>query len=337
MDRLADITVIVATHNRVESLKPLLMGLAKQASPSVITEIVVADNGSTDCTQQFLKEWSSDLKLINVCLSAAGKAAALNAALEAAQGELIVFTDDDIEPSCSWLDRFWQMSLKFPNAYLFAGPIRPVWPDPTPEWIKLHELSNILYAQYQPSNRCCWLPAASTPYGPNFAVRRKAIGTVRYRLDLGPSQTNGALSYDDVEFISEINNRHSAFVAGKGMVFHPDAIVFHQVRPEQLGFEWMYERFFNIGRSVVARNRRFLPYVYPSLLIKRDALVDNSQKLRVAAELNYYLGELTQLQILGDEGSVEDVFARLVHSSYLHEHSLLSRSAKLFLDLLFAH
>jgi peptidoglycan/xylan/chitin deacetylase (PgdA/CDA1 family)/glycosyltransferase involved in cell wall biosynthesis len=90
------ISVIVATWNRCELLKRTLPTLLRQEFPRDEYEIIMVVGGSTDETAEWLRSQTTDRNLRIVEQPDSGQAAAINAALQVAQGELVLFLDDDI-------------------------------------------------------------------------------------------------------------------------------------------------------------------------------------------------------------------------------------------------
>jgi GT2 family glycosyltransferase len=74
------------------------------------SEIVVVDNGSTDDTARALDRWGaqSRVQLVRVFEAKRGQAAAQNAGIRIARGDLLVFTDDDCCPDVE----FFQHALR---------------------------------------------------------------------------------------------------------------------------------------------------------------------------------------------------------------------------------
>jgi glycosyltransferase involved in cell wall biosynthesis len=69
-------------------------------------ELLVIDNGSTDNTRAVVNETRLDnLKLRYVSEPKPGQSLARNTGLSAAQGEIILFTDDDVRPAPDWLEK----------------------------------------------------------------------------------------------------------------------------------------------------------------------------------------------------------------------------------------
>ncbi len=92
----ATLSIIIATRNRASLLARVLESLAAQEAPPPF-EVVVADNGSSDATADVVaRAASSQLDIRRVYVAEPNRAAARNAALAAAEGEIVVFVDDDV-------------------------------------------------------------------------------------------------------------------------------------------------------------------------------------------------------------------------------------------------
>jgi glycosyltransferase involved in cell wall biosynthesis len=102
-----DISLIVCTRDRVESLRRTIEAFARLRIPEGRTvEFLVIDNGSTDGTSAFLRGASCasmDLRTDNE--PRAGLSRARNKALSIARGRVLVWTDDDVVPDPFWLER----------------------------------------------------------------------------------------------------------------------------------------------------------------------------------------------------------------------------------------
>jgi cellulose synthase/poly-beta-1,6-N-acetylglucosamine synthase-like glycosyltransferase len=90
------VSIVIAAWNEAQNIGDKLQGLSQQTYPQELIEVIVACDGSRDGTPWFAQRarnvfgdrlhvlWSDEHR---------GKAAALDAAVEAARGEVLVFTD----------------------------------------------------------------------------------------------------------------------------------------------------------------------------------------------------------------------------------------------------
>src|SRR5580765_3816192 len=100
------VSVVIATRNRQELLVETLAALAAQRWPRDRFEIIVADNGSTDATRSVVAQAAATAgapSIAHLFVGQPGKSHAVNAALQAARGDLIAFTDDDVLPDPNWI------------------------------------------------------------------------------------------------------------------------------------------------------------------------------------------------------------------------------------------
>jgi len=87
------VSIVIAAHNEAETLPHKLRNLAGLDYPRDRYEIIVVSDGSTDATDPWMQTQANDRLRFFALPEHAGKAIALNRALEAAQGEIIIFTD----------------------------------------------------------------------------------------------------------------------------------------------------------------------------------------------------------------------------------------------------
>ena len=98
------ITILVPTYRRPKDLERCLEALKSQTRPADEVLIVVRDIDSE--TWSCLEAYNYDplpLRSVKICVP--GQVAALNAGLDAAQGDIIAITDDDAAPRPEWLAR----------------------------------------------------------------------------------------------------------------------------------------------------------------------------------------------------------------------------------------
>jgi succinoglycan biosynthesis protein ExoA len=103
-----EVSIIVPCYNERWTIQPLLDALFSQSYPHTDMEVVIADGGSTDGTLVAIEEWQTkfpDLSVIVVKNSAHTIPAALNAAITAASGAIIVRLDAHSKPQPDYVER----------------------------------------------------------------------------------------------------------------------------------------------------------------------------------------------------------------------------------------
>lgn len=101
-----NITVILCTYNRCESLAKALESAAALRLPeSVEWEVLVVDNNSTDQTREvveaFCRRHTGRFRYLFERQQ--GKSYALNAGIREAGGNVLAFTDEDVTVEPPWL------------------------------------------------------------------------------------------------------------------------------------------------------------------------------------------------------------------------------------------
>src|SRR4051812_16409035 len=97
-------TIAVPTYRRPAELARCLAALAAQSCPAdeVLAIARLSDRESLAIIERHQREWPA---LRQVIVEREGVVAAMNAALDAATGELFALTDDDAAPESDWLAR----------------------------------------------------------------------------------------------------------------------------------------------------------------------------------------------------------------------------------------
>jgi cellulose synthase/poly-beta-1,6-N-acetylglucosamine synthase-like glycosyltransferase len=96
------VSVIIAMRNEENNIKHLLSDLQLQDYPPQNTEIIVVDDHSSDTSCEVVKSFRN-ITLIQLAGIANGKKAALNVAMDAAKGNLLIITDADCRVQKQWV------------------------------------------------------------------------------------------------------------------------------------------------------------------------------------------------------------------------------------------
>ncbi|HEV2381246.1 MAG TPA: glycosyltransferase family 2 protein [Terriglobia bacterium] len=88
-----EVSILMAVHNEAAALPAKLRNLQELDYPAGRLELVVVSDGSSDATNEILRAWHGERRLAIIVPVNEGKAEALNRAVAAAQGDIVVFTD----------------------------------------------------------------------------------------------------------------------------------------------------------------------------------------------------------------------------------------------------
>ena len=96
---LPTLSIVVPAYNAASTLAACLLALSCQQIGDNY-EIILVDDGSTDSTLRIAQTYAPDVTLLRQ--PHRGAAAARNAGIRAARGDIILFTDADCEPVPTW-------------------------------------------------------------------------------------------------------------------------------------------------------------------------------------------------------------------------------------------
>lgn len=237
-------SVIICTHNRASSLARTLLAVLKQDLDPSDMEVIVVDNASTDGTNATVRTVSRNAPFpVRYLLEPTlGLSYARNAGLHQAQGQVVIFTDDDAIPRKNWARNIMR-AYHNPRVSSAGGDTNPIWPEPEPP-VWLHpSLIGYLGLTLYPHSSYRELHYPLYPYGVNISFRRKiAIRLGGFSTDLG-RQGRYLLSGEETELCYRIEK------AGGKIVYVPDAVVDHVIAQERLAKSWFRTRAFCQGLS----------------------------------------------------------------------------------------
>lgn len=238
------ITLISATYNGSHTLPRFLDALTKLENNEP-WKLVIVDNASTDNTKQIIQSYSNKLPLTYLLETRKGKNIALNSALAHIEGDIVIFTDDDVIPSSDWLQKYREAFDAHPDYSIFGGAILPHW-EAKPQLLHLEAIpQGPVYALTKPD----WEDGPCSPYniwGPNMAIR-SSIFTDGHQFDenIGPSSQNkNYVMGSETCFTSHlVNNGHKCWHL-------PNVKVQHIIRKNQMQADWVFKRGIRYGRSL---------------------------------------------------------------------------------------
>ena len=136
MDDTPDISVVICTHNRAESLQETLSCLARARRDGLRAEVVVVANDCTDDTPEIAAAFEDRLSIRYLAEPQTGKCYALNRALdEPGLGRIVAFLDDDMSPHEDWFVGVMETCERWPDCHMFTGRTYAIYPqDDVPGW-----------------------------------------------------------------------------------------------------------------------------------------------------------------------------------------------------------
>lgn len=237
------LSVVIATRNRSKSLARMLDRLAEQVDAPDF-EIIIGDNGSTDDTVKIVERARVHLKIRYLYEEHPGKGRTLNATLKLARGDLIVFTDDDVQPDSDWLAQLHKASIKYQDCKIFGGQIL-VDSKNVPNWIRRSfNLMILLACSHDKGTHDVHYGFNEYPFGPNMAIRRNCITSLNkpYPEYIGPG-TELPVG-DETIFLSQFSPAES-----KDRIFIAKARVTHEIESENVNFFGALKRCYLAGRT----------------------------------------------------------------------------------------
>lgn len=123
-----EFSIIIPTYNRPKRLEKCLESITQLDYPSNRFELIVVDDGSLMSLQPITAKFDNCLLIQLIRQPNAGPASARNTGAAAAQGDYLVFTDDDCQPHPDWLKTLAEAINDFPNI-LIGGHTINALPD----------------------------------------------------------------------------------------------------------------------------------------------------------------------------------------------------------------
>lgn len=99
------VTVVIPTHQRRETLRRTLESLRGQSADPSSYEVVVATDACEDGSGEMIDAFAAPYGLRRVDPVGRGRAAACNAAIDVARGEVLIVLDDDMQVASEFVER----------------------------------------------------------------------------------------------------------------------------------------------------------------------------------------------------------------------------------------
>lgn len=115
------VSIIIPVYNDIKRLEKCLEALSKQTYEKKLTEIIVADNNSSENIKDMVKKYNNVKYLLE---RKQGSYAARNKGIEESSGDIIGFTDSDCIPNVDWIEQGVNNINKVKSIGLVAGEVK---------------------------------------------------------------------------------------------------------------------------------------------------------------------------------------------------------------------
>lgn len=259
------VSVVIPTYNRLDRLKRVLSALEAQTYALDSFEVVIVSDGSTDGTPAYLETLSTPLDLKVVTQANQGVAAARNHGVARAQGEIILFLDDDVVPAPACIAQHLKTHAEHTDEIVVLGPMLSPPDFDMTMWVRYEQA--MLYKQYHAMQAGHWQPTARQFYTGNTSLARRHI------LASGGFDETFHRA-EDVELAYRLAARRLRFV------FNTDAVGYHYA---ERSFESWFTIPYVYGRNdiIFARDKgqTWLFKQIPQELDRRNICIRNLVRL----------------------------------------------------------
>jgi glycosyltransferase involved in cell wall biosynthesis len=240
------ISVIISSYNGQKTLPLQLDAFEQLNEPRGGWRLIIVNNNSSDQTAEILSSYAKRLPLEVLFEPKQGTNPAKNRGIDAATGDLCVFTDDDTIPDPDWLVITRAVVDAHPEYEMFGGRIDPFWMVPPPDWVMRLVPMSPVYAVHDEGRATGPCPHGWL-WGGNLAIRARVFHAGhRYDPSRGP---NGTATYM-MGSESELCQRLAA--VGYKSWFIAESRVQHIVRPHQFDKHWIWGRAYRYARHQAA-------------------------------------------------------------------------------------
>lgn len=117
---MASVSIIIISLNEEHYIGHILGDIAQQYDPTVITEVLVVDGGSTDKTEQVVTSFRAKLPIRFITAPRRGYATQKNHGVSQAKGSILLFMDADLRIGPDLISKMLEAHRKHPSMILAA-------------------------------------------------------------------------------------------------------------------------------------------------------------------------------------------------------------------------
>ena len=305
---LPKLSVILPTFNRAASLKRALEALLRQTATPGSYEVIVVNNNSTDDTVSVVALFDHR-RVRLVAEPRQGLSYARNTGLAAARGQIVAFTDDDVEAAPDWVETIVTSLARHPDLAGVGGRVLPAWESGRPRWLTREHWAPLALQDHGDSRRVF---DGATPIGligANVAFRRETFDRIGTFSPEVQRVEDGIGSTEDHELLTRL------YDDGGRMLYQPKMLVMARVPGDRCDRRYHrrwhegHGRFYALMRLPEIERARVTAFGVPGHLL-REAASNVGAWTRCALTADWDRAFLAELRLRFVKGFVWTRLAR---------------------------
>ena len=248
---ITKVDIGICTWNRHSLLAQTLDSLTKLRVPDFVSlAVLIVDNNSTDETPNVIERFQAtvgkDKSVLSLMETCQGHTYSRNTAIDAATGQLILWTDDDVILAPDWLERYVAAAADS-DAVFWGSVIEPIFQNGRPDWIEQNwDILKGCFAHRDLGDQPVSFSPSRLPYGANFAIKTDIQKEFRFATELG-RRGDVVLGEDELDLFRRL------LAAGYSGNWVPSAVVEHVIPPDRATEKYTYDYFVGQGTALVAK------------------------------------------------------------------------------------
>jgi len=296
------ISIVIPHFNGKHHLNDCLTSLRNQLFTNF--EAILVDNGSTDGSQEYLREQYPEVQLIELRENR-GFTGACNAGYEASCGDIIILLNNDTETDPNWLQAIVDGFERQPRAGSIASKVllfdrREIF----------HTAGDFYSVDGLPGNRGVWQEDVGQ-YDQEEAVFGACGGAAAYRRQM--LDEVGFLDDDFFFSCEDVDLAWRAHLSGWEVMYEPTAVVYHKLKASGGG---------GVNSSYYdGRNFIYLIWKnYPSSLLRRNWRAILRAQLKISYEaLRAWRGAAARARLRGQLSGLLGIWKMLPKRRIIQE------------------
>ncbi len=250
------ISIVVCTYslNNYQNLKDAVDSLLNQTYKEM--EIIIVVDGNQKLYEKIVKTYNNQKKIrVAASKENIGSSGVRNIGIKASQGNVIAFMDDDAVAEKSWVENLVNTYQKF-DAIAAGGKMLPIWLCKQPDYFpdELGWLVGITYKGFAQEK----IAEVRNTFGSNMSFKREVfekIGLFNEGFGFAKRGTS-YIQAEEAEFALRMKNK-----LGKGVIYNPEAIVYHKIPQSRVKVKMLFKRAFYQGysKAIIKKKIIFLP------------------------------------------------------------------------------